>query len=591
MKRKKPQQSPLMPERIDRYDVLLPIASGGMGTVYLARSRGLGGFEREIALKVMHSHLREEESFAHDLIEEAKLAGRIKHPNVVQVLDVGEDPHGVFLVMEYVEGDSLAGLRRTLKREEQPREHMPVRIGLRIVVDALQGLHAAHELRDDDGQPLGLVHRDFSPQNILVGIDGSSRLTDFGVAKAKNRLTHTATGLIKGKIHYMSPEQAKTEPVDRRTDVWAAGVIVWELLAERALYREHTDTGILLQLITEPPPRLRRVKKDVSRTLEDAVAFALATSVDERFATAAAFARALEEGAREMGGLADCAEVAAYVRELAGAHLAKRRAQVAEVRKLRAEMKNIALEATTDADMTTPSTAGLSNLDDAARAVVIAEDDDTLEMTSPDRERPTRKPSDVRPDRAADEPSVTEVSQSLTVEPDVLRRAGRARLSWVAAGMAVATVGATWALSRQSEPAPAQLAEREGSAPAGTGALAAAAPTEVAGASARAAGTADTGNGPPSVEVRANAPLSNLSVGDRSIEIKRGSTELAIDLQPTERGAPLKIVARSTDGRTAEARLRGGESAIALVFPAAATRPGREPASKPAPLAPSPYDP
>ena len=136
--------NPLVPERIDRYDVLLPIASGGMATVYLARTRGVGGFEREVALKVMHAHLREEPEFERDLVEEAKLAVRIQHPNVVRVQDVGDDPHGVFLVMDYVEGDSLAGL---LRRVHDRDETIPERIGLRILYDALLGLHAAHELK------------------------------------------------------------------------------------------------------------------------------------------------------------------------------------------------------------------------------------------------------------------------------------------------------------------------------------------------------------------------------------------------------------------------------------------------------------
>jgi serine/threonine-protein kinase len=165
--------TPLIPARVGRYEILLPIASGGMATVYLARARGASGFEREVALKLTHTHLREEESFAHDLVEEAKLASRIRHPNVVSVNDVGDDPVGVYLVMDYIEGETLSGLLRLAGRTETP---LPINVSLRVVVDALAGLHAAHELTDENGAPLGLVHRDFSPQNILVGLDGCPRL-------------------------------------------------------------------------------------------------------------------------------------------------------------------------------------------------------------------------------------------------------------------------------------------------------------------------------------------------------------------------------------------------------------------------------
>src|SRR5262245_38036654 len=160
------------PERVGRYELLLPIGSGGMASVYLARVRGVGGFERDVALKLLHAHLQEIPEFATELIDEAKIASGVRHPNVVQVVDVGDDPNGIYLVMEYIEGDTLSGLSRTATAEGDP---LPFRIGVRILCDALAGLHAAHELRDAEGQLAALVHRDFSPQNILVGIDGAAR--------------------------------------------------------------------------------------------------------------------------------------------------------------------------------------------------------------------------------------------------------------------------------------------------------------------------------------------------------------------------------------------------------------------------------
>src|SRR5262245_23997993 len=214
--------APSFPERVGRYELLLPIGTGGMATVYLARVGVIGDIHREVALKLLHPFIQgdEERHSKTSLIEEAKLAVRIRHPNVVPVVEVGDGPHGVFLVMDYVEGDTLSGLNRIMRANHTT---IPLNIAGRILMDALAGLHAAHELKDDLGQPLDLVHRDFSPQNILVGADGISRLTDFGVAKAAGQIGVTSSGVIKGKVAYMAPEQALGKRVDRRCDVWAAG--------------------------------------------------------------------------------------------------------------------------------------------------------------------------------------------------------------------------------------------------------------------------------------------------------------------------------------------------------------------------------
>jgi serine/threonine-protein kinase len=275
------------PEKVGAYELLLPIASGGMGTVYLARKRGPGGFEREVALKLTHAFLREQPEWTAELIEEAKLAARIRHTNVVQVMDVEDDAYGVFLVMQYVEGESLEGLLR-LARERG--ERIPVDVGLRILLDALGGLHAAHELSDPSGQPLGLVHRDFTPQNILVGTDGIARLTDFGVAKAASRTGVTRTGVVKGKAPYMAPEQVRSMPLDRRADVWAAGVVAWELFAGRRMRPSLDDqAALLLQVATEAPPRLCTAREDAPVAVDEAVAQALTLDRARRCSSAVRF--------------------------------------------------------------------------------------------------------------------------------------------------------------------------------------------------------------------------------------------------------------------------------------------------------------
>ncbi len=230
-------------QRVDRYELIGEIASGGMATVYLARLTGVGGFQRFVAMKRLHPHLAGEAEFVEMFLDEARLAAGIHHPNVVPILEVHASPIGYYLVMEYIEGDTLA---RLLARSASKGQRLPVPIVLRVMLDTLAGLHAAHELRDDHGDPVHLVHRDVSPQNVLVGSDGVARITDFGVARAASRLTATRVGQLKGKIAYMAPEQAAgVEELDRRADVFSAGIVVWEALASRRLFKAENEAATL----------------------------------------------------------------------------------------------------------------------------------------------------------------------------------------------------------------------------------------------------------------------------------------------------------------------------------------------------------
>ncbi len=322
--------APVLPKRLDRYELLVPIGRGGMATVYLARMRGLRGFEREVAIKRMHAHLsgalESMAAGAADLLEEAKLAALIRHPTVVSVFDVGEDEEGVHLVMPYIEGESLAGILRRMRAQG---ESMGVPVVLRILMDALSGLHAAHQLCDAKGASLGLVHRDFSPQNILVGIDGVTLLTDFGIAKVANRDGLTQEGLVKGKTGYMSPEQVRGQPLDRRSDVWAAGVVAWEAFAHRRLYPPSNDAvATALSICTERPRRLRSVCPDVPEAVDEAIASALVLEQAQRCPTVEEFRRRLAE-AWEVAP-ADATEVAGVVARVAGAELAERRRRAEE---------------------------------------------------------------------------------------------------------------------------------------------------------------------------------------------------------------------------------------------------------------------
>jgi serine/threonine-protein kinase len=296
------------PKRLGRYAVVAPLGKGGMASVLLGRSAGPAGFSKSVALKVLHANYAADSELLAQFIEEAKIAALIRHSNVVSVHEVGEEDGVVFLVMDYVDGGSLASLYRAARERGVG---LPQSVFFRILCDALAGLHAAHELRDETGAALGVVHRDFSPQNILVGRSGVAQLTDFGVAKILTAPGRTRSGVIKGKVRYMSPEQVRGDPVDRRCDVWAAGVILWETLSGKRLYGNKDDVATLVDIATKAPPRLAEVKPNIPAELEAVVMSALHRSVEERCPDAETLRRGLIHAA---GAIADVSEVAEQVR-------------------------------------------------------------------------------------------------------------------------------------------------------------------------------------------------------------------------------------------------------------------------------------
>jgi eukaryotic-like serine/threonine-protein kinase len=313
-------------QRVDRYELMGEIASGGMATVYLARLTGMGGFQRFVAMKRLHPHLASEKEFVEMFLDEARIAARIHHPNVVPILEVGASTVGYYLVMEYIEGDTLA---RLLARAASTGKRLPVSIALRIAIDMLSGLHAAHELHDDQNQPVHLVHRDVSPQNVLVGQDGIARITDFGVARAASRLTATRVGQLKGKIAYMAPEQAAgAEDLDRRADVFSSGIVIWEALAQKRLFKAENEAATLSRVMTEPVPLLFQIAPQVSKEVSGIVMRALDRDVNKRFLSCAAFADALEAAAALKDKVATPRELAAYVAEVMGQEIAQQRDNV-----------------------------------------------------------------------------------------------------------------------------------------------------------------------------------------------------------------------------------------------------------------------
>ncbi len=307
---------------IGRYELIAEIAKGGMATVLLGRLAGAGGFQRLCAIKVLHRRYAQDASFIDMLLDEARIAAMIHHPNVVPILEVGaNDEHGHYLVMDYVEGVSLWELLGTFGEPEATRW----RICSRVILDALNGLDAAHTQTDDSGQPLGVVHRDISPQNILVSVDGIARVTDFGIAKAAARMSTTRAGQVKGKLAYMSPEQARGGKVDARTDVFALGIVMWESMTGRRLFRRDTDSETYARLLQAPIPSLERFAPGIPESIDAICQHALTRDVPNRFRSAGAMAEALENAARAHGMLADAREVSSWIRDQFAPELAARR--------------------------------------------------------------------------------------------------------------------------------------------------------------------------------------------------------------------------------------------------------------------------
>jgi eukaryotic-like serine/threonine-protein kinase len=311
---------------LGRYDILGVLARGGMGTVYLARHSAEAGFQRLFAVKVLHQHMAEDPEVVEMLFDEARIAAMIHHPNVVPIVDLGSQNGVHYVVMEYIEGAALNVLLRANRNNRPPRFVIP------ILLDALSGLHAAHVLADDKDQPMNLVHRDVSPQNILVGIDGTARITDFGIAKAESRLNSTRPGQLKGKFAFMSPEQIRENAaVDCRSDVFSAGIVLWTALTGHRLFRADTDAATLTNVLSMriPPPSTVGLRPPA--VFDEICLRALARDPKKRFESAQEMEEHLREAAMAAGLLGGRREVAAWVRTAIGEELNRRRSAIRDV--------------------------------------------------------------------------------------------------------------------------------------------------------------------------------------------------------------------------------------------------------------------
>jgi serine/threonine-protein kinase len=307
---------------LGRYELLMPIASGGMATVWAARLRGTRGFQKIVAVKTMLPSISEDAQFEQMFLDEATIASHIRHPHVVQILDLGEHAGVLFLVMEWVDGEPL----NVLMKAAAKKGGVPLAVSVRIAAQASAGLHAAHELRDEGDKLLGVVHRDVSPQNVLLTYGGIVKVVDFGIAKATAFIggERTSGGQIKGKAAYMSPEQARGGQVDRRTDIFAMGIILYQLTTGRHPFRGESDVATMYNICSESPALPpTQILTDYPPSLEAIVLQALAKDPSKRFPTANDLLRALDRVMPETR--ADDDDVSAFIRGLLGARQEKRR--------------------------------------------------------------------------------------------------------------------------------------------------------------------------------------------------------------------------------------------------------------------------
>jgi phosphate/phosphite/phosphonate ABC transporter binding protein len=290
--------------RLGRYQLAERLATGGMAEIFLAMERGPGGLERLVVVKRILPHLAIHDTFVEMFLQEARFVARMNHPNVVQIFELGEqdpkepgDKGAFYIAMEYVAGASLRELMRAAALQKR---EVPIEVALSVVTQACAGAHAAHELTDAQGKSIGLVHRDISPHNLMVTREGHVKLLDFGIAKATEvALENTRTGALKGKVHYMSPEQCRQEQLDRRSDVFALGIVLWELLTARRLFKRENDLESMQAIVTGDTWDVREFRADVPSEIAAVISRALATDRDNRYLSADDFRRAIQSAAEK----------------------------------------------------------------------------------------------------------------------------------------------------------------------------------------------------------------------------------------------------------------------------------------------------
>ncbi|MCK6552493.1 serine/threonine protein kinase, partial [Myxococcota bacterium] len=309
-------------ERIGRYEVLRKIATGGMAELFLAKQVGMEGFEKVVAIKRILAHLAFDEEFINMFRDEARIVAKLSHPNIVQIYDLGKSDDTYFIAMEYIPGRNLSSVAKKAKGKGVP---LPPEYIARCMAQACEGLYYAHTRQDIDGRPLKIVHRDVSPQNIILAFSGGVKLVDFGIAKAATKIAHTRAGVLKGKYAYMSPEQIRGDEIDARSDLFAVGIVLYELLCGKRPFEKENSIQTLKAIVQEPHVDCRQLNSDIPDGLAQIIDKALVKSPHDRWSSAQELQLALEDFVAGSGKRCNNIAISKWVTDLFQEELSKDR--------------------------------------------------------------------------------------------------------------------------------------------------------------------------------------------------------------------------------------------------------------------------
>ncbi|MFN0248563.1 MAG: protein kinase domain-containing protein [Kofleriaceae bacterium] len=451
-------------DAVGRYELLIELAKGGMAELYVGRLHGVGGFAKLVAIKRILPHLAEDKLFAEMFLNEGRIAAQLAHANICQVHELGEADGDLFLAMEYLEGVPWSELINKLPRAQNALVPTTLRLTAGVIAQACEGLHFAHELRDLDGNATPVVHRDVSPQNLFVTTDGTCKVLDFGIAKMLKDGPRTRTGVLKGKLPYMSPEQIQGEDVDARSDVFALGVVLWESLTGKALFDRETDFLIWKAITEAPIPPLAPF--GIPASIDAVIGSALARDKKLRFRSARALGEALRNAVEPIGGVFDANEIADVVRLHCGGRLVERQREIASAvtRRSKPDLEPTAADTIEDkAGSTTDLSPMRTNADSTVR---LRSDAKAVERPPVGRSAALAPDATLPPARPRDR-ATSDASASRT------RGAKRrSKAPWIIAGsVIVAAVIVAIAVTRSPEPppaiatAPATVTDEAGSIP------------------------------------------------------------------------------------------------------------------------------
>ncbi len=324
-----------MPENTNRqfgkYHLISHLATGGMADIFLASQKSIGGFEKLLVIKRILPNLAKDRKFIEMFLDEARIAAQLNHPNVIQIFDLGQVQGRFFIAMEYLSGESLSYVIRNRRKFKST---IPSHLAAGIIMQAAEGLHHAHEMTSADGSPLGIVHRDISPQNIFIQYDGGVKVVDFGIAKATMRSTKTKTGTLKGKYSYMSPEQVQGVDLDARSDVFALGIVFWECLVGRKLFNQQNDLELLKAVVGTDAPSPKEINPYVPQELADIVLHALSRRREDRYQSAAEFRRDLAAYLKKTSQDSDTMAIGRFMREAFSDRISKKRSIIEGAKRL-----------------------------------------------------------------------------------------------------------------------------------------------------------------------------------------------------------------------------------------------------------------